>query len=92
MLGLLLLFVTYLCEFSAQPRPLVIQRELLWTWAFSITQRFLVNEPLIIIASKLGPKLLRSKVWYACFSERCVEGTSAFVFSVINACRTLAAK
>ena len=90
--ALLFLFVTYLCEFSVQPNPLLIQRELLWTWGFSITQRFLINEPLIIIASKLGPKILRSKIWYACFSERCVEGSSAFVFSVINAFRMIAAR
>ena len=91
MLGLLFLFMTYVCEFSAQPHPLHIQRELLWTWGFSITQRFLVNEPLIIIASKLGPKILRSKICYICFSERCIEGSSAFFFSLVNFLRTLAA-
>lgn len=91
MFGLLFLFVTYLCEFSAHPQPLMIQRELLWTWGFSITQRFFVNEPLIIIASKLGLKVLRSKVWYVCFSERCIEGTSALTFTILNALRSLAA-
>ena len=88
--GLLVLFLAYLCEFSAQPDPLFIQRELLWTWGFSICQRFLINEPFIIIASKLAPKMLRSRLWYACFSERCIESTSALVFAMVNALRFLA--
>ena len=88
--GLFVLFLAYLCEFVAHPEPLFIQRELMWTWGFSICQRFFINEPFIIIASKLGPKMLRSRLWYVCLSERCVEATSALVFAIINALRILA--
>ena len=57
---------------------------------WSAFQRFLINEPFIIIASKLAPKMLRSRLWYACFSERCIESTSALVFAMVNALRFLA--
>lgn len=80
-----------LVQFSAQPHPKFIQSELMWTWGFSVVQRFIVNEPLIIISTKLGPKVLRSKLCYACFSERCVEGASAMIFTLINTLRQILA-
>ena len=87
--GLLFTWLLYVCEFSAMPHPDFIQRELMWTWSFSVVQRFVVNEPLIIVMSKLGPQILKSSLFYACFSERCIEASTALLSALISAARSL---
>lgn len=56
--GLVLTFSLYSCEiYSITSAADVTGRELVLSWAWSIFQRFLVNEPALILAAKGAPML-----------------------------------
>ena len=61
--GLLLAFTLYACElFGAAATSNADWRALLLSWAFSIFQRFIVNEPALILMSKGVPMLFTSEL------------------------------
>ena len=76
LLGLCQIFLIYACEFSTLPgvedTPL-LQRELMFAWAWSVVQRVILNEPLVILSSRGLPMLLRSS-FCSCFcTESCID-------------------
>ena len=75
LLALHLVFLVYCCEFSAMQvadAPLMLQ-ELLFSWLWSIGQKVIFNDTLIIIAARGLPMLLKSKCCSYICSEGCVE-------------------
>jgi len=54
--GMLLTFLLYACElFSSSDASSVVGATLLFSWAVSVLQRFLVNEPMLIVCAKGAP-------------------------------------
>jgi len=53
---------------------------LAWTW--SIIQRIVFNEPLVIVSMKGIPMLLRSRACACLFSEACVEYAGIIIEAV----------
>ena len=59
--GMCLVFALYACEiYLITSAADVTSRELILSWAFSIFQRFIVNEPALILAGKGLPMLFSS--------------------------------
>ena len=77
LLLLLQLFLLYVCELDAKAKTaadrLLVHRELILSWTWSVLQRVFLNEPLVILSSKGLPMLLRSRTCACLFSETCVE-------------------
>ena len=73
---LLQTFLLYVCEFNARgiaAENYLMHRELILSWTWSVLQRILFNEPLVILSSKGLPMLLRSRTCGWLFSETCIE-------------------
>ena len=82
LLLLLQLFLIYACEFATLPGvddTHLIQRELLFAWLWSVVQRIILNEPLLIITSRGLPILLQSSLCACLCSEAMVEYASHFI-------------
>jgi len=61
--GLLFVFALYACElFSSESTSNADWRALLLSWGFSVCQRFIVNEPMLILLSKGVPMLFTSEL------------------------------
>ena len=77
LLMMLVLFLMYVCEFNARGGTAadhyLMHRELVLAWTWSVLQRVIFNEPLVILCAKGLPMLLRSRVCGCLFSETCVE-------------------
>jgi hypothetical protein len=81
-LGLLQIFLMYACEFATLPGvedTHLIQRELMFGWAWSILQRLVLNEPLIIVGSRGLPLMLHSSICACLCTEAIVEYISQAV-------------
>jgi len=62
-LGLIIVFMLYACElFGTETTAKADWRALLLSWGFSIMQRFVINEPLLILLSKGVPMLFTSEL------------------------------
>ena len=75
LLALIQAFLLYACQFASlglEDVPL-LHRELLFGWLWSIGQKVLFNDPLVIITSRGLPMLLRSKMCACLCSEGCIE-------------------
>ena len=93
LLALLQIFMMYACEYSTlpdAPSPLV-QRELMFTWLWSVLQRILMNEPLVILSARGLPMLLRSKLCACLCSEACVDYMGHFVEAAAQLAKELVA-
>ena len=85
LLGLLQVFFIYVCEFSVNTSVTNAQlahNELMLAWTWSIIQRIVFNEPLVIVSMKGIPMLLRSRACACLFSEACVEYAGIIIEAV----------
>ena len=76
LLVLLELFLLYSCELatrSDEQDAALLQRELLFAWLWSVLQRILFNEPLVILLVRCLPLLMHSRLCSGLCSEGCVE-------------------
>lgn len=93
-LGLMLTFSLYACEFHLQRQDATNRDELLLSWGWSIGQRFLINEPVIIVLSKGLPMLLTSDLCQRCapcWTESFGELLAMTIDVVISVFRSLKA-
>ena len=76
-LMLLQTFLFYACDFAVgaedQEGGYLAHRELLLSWTWSIAQRVIFNEPLVIVSARGLPMLLRSRACACLLNEACVE-------------------
>lgn len=90
--GLLLTFSLHGCEFYLQHRSTVNQQELLLSWGWSFGQRFLVNEPAVILVAKGLPVVLSSQLCQAltpCCTDSLGELFAMVVDVVVSLWRSL---
>jgi len=71
-LALLQIFLMYACEVQANNMGGAIN-DLLYTWLWSIGQKVVFNEPLIILSARGLPMILRSRICSRLCSEASVE-------------------
>jgi len=81
--GLMLTFSLYGCEFHLQHQAAANQKELLLSWGWSIGQRFLINEPFLIMFSSALPMMLSSQLCQT-FAPCCTEALGEFFAMVID--------
>ena len=81
--GMLFVFALYACElFSAESTSNADWRALLLSWAFSVCQRFIVNEPMLILVSKGVPMLFTSELCANVCGETVVNLLDLFVQAI----------
>lgn len=85
LLAMLQLFLLYVCEFastegSSESSQVLVERELMWSWGWSIMQRVLFNEPLMIISVRGLPMLLRAQ----CARQLCSEALLEYVAQAVE--------
>ena len=83
---LLAAFMLYACEFGTFDSS---GKVLLLSWAWSIGQRFIVNEPLLIGLAKGLPMLFSSSICSSLCSESCVNVLSIIGSVVMSICKVL---
>jgi len=83
---LLLLFVTYGCRFEAESELTKQQSQelLLYSWAWSIMQRFVINEPVIIFIGVLLPMIFATE----CCANLCTESFNNLLGVAVAVCIT----
>ena len=88
----MLTFSLFGCEFYLQQQDALHLKELLLSWGWSIGQRFLINEPALILLSKGLPAVLSSyacQTFAPCFTEALGEFFAWFVDVVVTIWRSL---
>ena len=83
--------VLYGCEFVAHTHASIIEAELLWSWLWSMFQRWALTEPLLILTVRVMPLLLKSKACLACCNENVVKCVELVVETVVKMGRALTA-
>ncbi len=91
LLGLIVVFSIYGCEFYSIYAEQTNGEMLLMSWAFSIGMRFLINEPFLICASKGVPMLFASAFCANLCGESIVTCLSLLVDGTISFVRALTA-
>ena len=81
--GLMLTFSLYACEFYLERKDATNQQELMLSWGWSIGQRFLLNEPAMIVLAKGLPLLLASELCQRC-APCCTEGLGEAIANIID--------
>ena len=92
-LGLMFIFSLYGCElFSTEAiGPTANWQELLATWGFSLFQRFIVNEPMLIVISKGAPILFTSAFCANVCGETIVNLLGLMVAAIATCIRNIKA-
>jgi len=90
-LALMLTFSLYACEFQLQREGASNRDELLLSWGWSIAQRFLFNEPAIIVVQKGVPMLFAGRAASVCGSEWCSEMMVMVIDVIVTLFRSLKA-
>ena len=67
-------------EGSSESSQVLVERELMWSWGWSIMQRVLFNEPLMIISVRGLPMLLRAQ----CARQLCSEALLEYVAQAVE--------
>ena len=91
MLALLAVVSAYGCEFYASLASGDGSETFLLSWGWSVAQRFLVNEPALILAQKGIPMLFASNFCEHFFSESFVSVLALVVEGVVSFMKTLRA-
>ena len=84
--ALLAAFMLYACEFGTFDSS---SKVLLLSWLWSIGQRFIVNEPLLIGLAKGLPMLFSSPVCANLCSESCVNVLAVISQVIVSICKVL---
>ena len=89
MIGLMAIVSAYGCEFYSSLAEGSRSEGFLFAWGWSVLQRFLINEPALILMSK-GVPMLFASAWCETFvSEGCVACISLIVEGINNFLRSL---
>ena len=92
MLGLMAVFSAYGCKFYASLAGIgssSTRDALLLAWAWSVMQRFLINEPALILAQKGVPMIFASAMCEHLCSESCVAVLGLLVEGIATISRSL---
>ena len=96
--ALLSLFVLYGCEFrsalsakaaASSVAAASVGEALMLSWAWSVAQRFLINEPILIGLAKGLPILFSSAFCANCCTESCANTLSLLTELVASMCKVL---
>lgn len=61
----------------------------MWTWTWSVVQRFVINEPLLIIGRVGFPMLLHSAYCAGVYTEACIHCMDPWVEMFMNVIKAL---
>jgi len=86
---LLIIFMLYGCDLSGAFRAPGYGEALLLSWTWSVAQRFLVNEPMLIGLAKGLPMLFSSAICANVCSESCANTLALVTEVVANFCKAL---
>ena len=88
--GMLIVFVMYGCHIKTlSPGDPKADEAIMLAWLWSVGQRFLINEPVIILIGVAMPALFASKVCASVCTESCENGMEVCVETTVQFVKAL---